>query len=101
MKSTTTLQNEFEKQGEVGSKRDINTKQKGKIDGSDMQETKQGKSEERLAYCPDASGLVRGRYKHSFHEAMKGTVKGVTGFYDITTDANFTLTVQVNDDARA
>ncbi len=101
MKSTTSLQDGFEKAGEVGGKRDLNTRKKGKIGGSEVEETKEGTGEERLSYCPDAAGLAHGRYKHRFREAMKATVNGVTGFYDITIDADFALTVQVNDDARA
>jgi hypothetical protein len=101
MKSTTTAGSEFESQGEVGNKQDLSTTKRGTIDGNTVQETKSFGREERLGYCPDAAGIVRGRYKHWSRESTRGTMKGVTVETRFELQGEFEFTVQVDDQARA
>ena len=101
MKGTATLPDEFEKQGEVGWKSDLDTKIEGTVDGASGGQSKGGGMEYRLSYCPDAAGHAKGRYKRWFRESLTASQKGVTYSQIITINAEFALTVQVNDEARA
>ena len=100
-KGTTTLPGEFEKQGEVGWKIDLDTKLEGTVDGASGTKTKGGGREVRLSYCPDAAGHAKGRYKRWYRESATFTQKGVTYSQITTINAEFALTVQVDDEARA
>jgi hypothetical protein len=100
-KMTTTSPEQYLKSGEVGVKHDITTTKKGQAEGATLDEIDRRGWEERLAYCPDAGGVVRGRYTRWIRISNVTTVGSVTINYAFDVESNFNLTVSVDDNARA
>ncbi len=100
-KSTTTSPQEYLKNGEIGVKHEISSTKRAKAEGAANEEIERAAWEERLGYCPDAGGIVRGRYARTKQSSQVTTVGDVTINRSIDLHGEFTLTVSVDDNARA
>jgi hypothetical protein len=100
-KSTTTSAQEYERRGEVGLKIDVTSTKRGKVEGAAQEQIERSGFERRLGYCPDESGIARGRHTRWTQSSTVLTVgtKTVNTAYEVRSD--FALTVSVDDNARA